>query len=134
MRLPALALFLIMFSSVAALACTTTNSAQPTSPVLRGVVADQTGAIVPGAEIDLMDSAGAVDGSFHSGGDGSFQLTAPHTGSYTLVVSEPGFETVHDSGGVRRYDWFSGRFAGGRSWPRRCTSFCPSRRFRPMCG
>ena len=30
-------------------------------------------------------------------GDGSFRLTAPHSGSYTLVVSEPGFETVRNS-------------------------------------
>ena len=36
-----------------------------------------------------------MTGSAHSGGDGSFQLTAPHPGSYTLVISEPGFETVH---------------------------------------
>jgi hypothetical protein len=58
------------------------------------MVADPTGAIVPGAEVDLVDSAGAVAGTFHSEGDGSFKVVAPRPGSYTLVVSEAGFETV----------------------------------------
>jgi hypothetical protein len=96
MRFPALPLLLIAFSfsPVAALACTTTNSAQPSSPALHGMVSDQTGATVPGARINLMDSAGALAGSFHSDGEGNFQVTAPRAGSYMLVVSEPGFETV----------------------------------------
>jgi hypothetical protein len=68
----------------------------PSAPALQGVVADPTGAIVPGAQVDLVDTSGAVTCTGHSGQDGSFQLTAPHTGSYTLVVSEPGFETVHN--------------------------------------
>lgn len=66
------------------------SSAAPIS----GVVADPTGAIVPNAEIELVDPTGAVDGSFHSGGDGSFQIEPPHPGNYTLVVSEPGFSTT----------------------------------------
>ena len=69
-------------------------SASPAVPTLRGVVADATGAIIPNAEIDLVDAAGAVAGHYHSGGDGSFQVVAPHFGTYTLVVSEPGFQTV----------------------------------------
>jgi hypothetical protein len=58
------------------------------------VVADPTGAIVPGAEVDLVDPAGAVTGTVHSDGEGNFQVIAPHAGPYTLVISEPGFETV----------------------------------------
>ena len=61
---------------------------------MRGVVADSTGAIVPGAEIDLLDTNGTASSIVHSGGDGSFRIVAPHAGSFTLVVSEPGFETV----------------------------------------
>ena len=68
-----------------------------TTSFIEGIVADPTGAIVPGAEVDLIDQGGAVTSSGHSGQDGSFQLAAPRTGSYTLVVSEPGFETVHDA-------------------------------------
>jgi hypothetical protein len=73
---------------------------EPAAPItqasasLRGVVADGTGAIIPGAEIDLMDQGGAVAGKYHSDDSGNFQVTAPHPGRYALVVSEPGFKTV----------------------------------------
>jgi hypothetical protein len=92
MRSLALALFLL--ASTAALASSAANPAAPPPPAMRGVVADATGGIVPGAEVDLIDSTGAVTGSFHSDGEGKFQVIAPHDGAFTLVVSEPGFETV----------------------------------------
>ncbi len=63
-------------------------------PAVSGVVADPTGAIVPGAEVELFDTNGTVAGSCRSGDDGSFQVIPPHDGSFTLVVSEPGFETI----------------------------------------
>ena len=75
-------------------ASTTSNPAQPPTPPITGVVADPSGAIVPGAEIDLLEENGSTAGTYHSGGDGSFQLVAPHPGNFTLVISEPGFETI----------------------------------------
>jgi hypothetical protein len=84
---------LVLVSPIDALAC---KPSSPAAPSVQGVVADPTGAIVPGAEVDLVDTTGSITCTGHSGGDGSFQLTAPHTGSYTLVVSETGFETVHN--------------------------------------
>ena len=62
--------------------------------VVRGVVADPSGAIVPNAEVDLVDGSGAVAATLHSDGEGNFQLTAPTIGDYTLIVSEAGFDTV----------------------------------------
>ena len=64
------------------------------SQSVRGTVADTTGAIIPGAEIDLVDSGGASAGKINSDASGAFQLIPPHPGNYTLVVSEPGFKTV----------------------------------------
>lgn len=71
-------------------------TAQPPSGAapITGIVADPSGAIVPNAEIDLVDPSGTVEGSFHSAGDGTFKVTPPHPGSFTLVISEPGFNTV----------------------------------------
>ena len=66
----------------------------PSAAGVNGVVADPTGAIVPGAQVDLVDADGSIAGSCHSGGDGSFLLVPPHAGNFTLVVSEPGFETT----------------------------------------
>jgi len=78
-----------------AFAVNTPGGQPPSSPQpITGVVADPSGAIVPNAEIDLLDASGSVAGSFHSGGDGSFQVVAPHPGAFTLVISEPGFDTV----------------------------------------
>jgi hypothetical protein len=64
------------------------------APLVRGTVADPSGAIVPNAEVDLVDGTGAVAATLHSDDEGNFQLTAPALGDYTLVVSEAGFDTV----------------------------------------
>ena len=92
MRTVVLALFFL--TPCVALACDNTTSQPPSAPALHGTVTDPSGAIVPGAEVDLVDANGATSGTYHSQGDGSFQVIAPHAGSYTLVISEPGFETV----------------------------------------
>jgi hypothetical protein len=78
-----------------ALALNSPTAQPPAGPAaISGVIADATGAIVPNAQIDLVDTNGTVAGSFHSGGDGTFQVLAPHAGSFTLIISEPGFDTV----------------------------------------
>jgi hypothetical protein len=88
------ALLFVLLGPPAVFAANPASPPPPAAPALNGVVADPTGAIVPGAEIDLIDTNGAVAGSYHSAGDGTFQVVPPHTGSFTLVVSEPGFETI----------------------------------------
>jgi hypothetical protein len=90
-RLLALA---VLLSSSAVFAANPSSATPLSTPPITGVVADPTGAIVPGAEIDLLDASGAMAGSYHSGGDGTFQVVPPHPGNFTLVVSEPGFETT----------------------------------------
>jgi hypothetical protein len=88
------AVFILLAFSSATVAAACTTSAEAAPPAVRGVVADSTGAIVPGAEIDLLDGSGAVAAANHSDPEGNFQIVAPRTGNYTLVVSQPGFETV----------------------------------------
>jgi hypothetical protein len=88
------ALGIILLLPCTAFAGTTSTPPTAPSPLVHGVVADPTGAIVPNAEVDLLDTNGAVAGTIRSDGEGNFQLVAPHAGSFTLVVSEPGFETV----------------------------------------
>src|SRR5580704_10240803 len=91
MRSFALALFLLLPTAV--FAGTAPAQPPPSKPSLPGIVADSTGAIIPGAQIQLLDAAGAVAATSHSGGDGSFVVVAPGPGTYTLVVSLPGFKT-----------------------------------------
>lgn len=76
-----------------AMACNPTQPATQPKPVLHGTVTDATGAIIPGADIQLIDTSGAVAAISRSGGDGSFAVSAPRAGSYTLVVSLAGFKT-----------------------------------------
>jgi hypothetical protein len=91
MRSVALA-FLVLLPS-AAFACTAPQQATQPKPTLRGMVTDQTGAIIPGAVVQLVDSTGSVAATVRSSGDGSFTLTAPSPGKFTLVVSLGGFKT-----------------------------------------
>jgi hypothetical protein len=90
-----LVLVLLVSFPAAILANNSSPSTRASAPSVHGVVADPTGAIVPNAQIDLVDTNGTVAGSVRSGDDGNFELAAPHPGSFTLVISEPGFETVH---------------------------------------
>ena len=86
-----------LLSSAAVLfAFPTDSNSKPAPPAtVQGVVADPTGAIVPNAEVNLVDADGSIAGTTKSDGVGNFQMAAPHVGSFTLVISEPGFETVH---------------------------------------
>ena len=95
LRFSALAVLLLSSCAVFALNNSTSASKPGPAATVQGVVADPTGAIVPNAEVDLVDTDGSIAGSTKSGGDGNFQMAAPHAGSFTLVISEPGFETVH---------------------------------------
>ena len=88
------AALLLALAPAALFASTESKSAPSPAPPIMGVVADPTGAIVPGAESNLVDENGATAGTYHSSGDGSFALVPPHPGNFTLVISEPGFETI----------------------------------------
>ncbi len=94
MRLHSLSLALLLLPTTLVATTIAPTTSAPAAPAVHGVVADATGAIVPNAEVDLLDTTGTVAGTIHSDGEGNFQLAAPHAGNYTLVVSEPGFETV----------------------------------------
>ncbi len=91
------ALVVLLLSPAAILAGTSSNSSSKSASTatVQGVVADPTGAIVPNAEVDLVDTDGSIAGTTKSDGVGNFQMAAPHSGSFTLVISEPGFETIH---------------------------------------
>jgi hypothetical protein len=90
-------LALFVLAPIAALACTTATPAPPQSPNLHGVVSASNGDGIANAEIDLVDATGATVGKFQSAADGTFQVTAPHAGAYTLVVSADGFKTVQSA-------------------------------------
>jgi len=57
--------------------------------VVRGVVTDETGAVVPGAKVTLSNTSGPAK-SVTSSDDGSYALTAVVPGTYTVQAASPG--------------------------------------------
>ena len=61
-----------------------------------GTIADSTGAIIPGAMVQLVDSTGQVVASTTTDQTGSFNLRPPQKGAFTLRASLTGFETSNE--------------------------------------
>jgi len=64
-----------------------------TSSSLTGVVVDQTGAVIPGAEIAARNNATGYEAKAVSAEDGGFTIPFLPVGTYTVTVSLPGFKT-----------------------------------------
>lgn len=94
------ALFLTAFFSFAfpLIAATSTgipvSSTAATPAVITGTVADPTGAIIPGAKIQLEDAKGAPIAAGQTDGTGGFRIQTNHTGDFLLVFSLNGFKTT----------------------------------------
>jgi hypothetical protein len=66
----------------------------PGAPPLRGVVRDQTGAVLQGARVDLTDESGGVVRSGATDGKGEYLLDRIPSGAYTLKVQFEGFRSA----------------------------------------
>lgn len=61
---------------------------------VRGTVTDQSGAVLPGAEIKLVDRAtNVLARTLQSGEDGNFEIPDLKSGNYQLTVTQRGFKT-----------------------------------------
>jgi carboxypeptidase family protein/TonB-dependent receptor-like protein len=81
---------LIFVCATAALA-----SAQPAAPVvLSGVVQDQTGAVLPGATVELVGAGGAIAQSAAADGAGTFRFENVPPGPYELRATFAGFKSA----------------------------------------
>ena len=68
--------------------------AQSTSGDLVGSVMDATGAVIPGASVDVVDEATGVRIARQTEPNGQYRFTNLHIGTYDLTVSAPGFTTA----------------------------------------
>src|ERR1700690_1528656 len=57
--------------------------------ILHGTVMDESGALVPGAKVTVLNAAGPVK-SATSGDDGSYSIAGLASGKYTVQASSPG--------------------------------------------
>ena len=74
------------------------------SGTLKGVVADGSGALIPGAQVKISDESGVMK-AVTSGDDGSYVVSGLAAGKYTVQASSPGMtqaepSTVEIGGGV----------------------------------
>jgi hypothetical protein len=76
---------------------------------IRGTVADQSGGVLPGAEVSLVDrDTNVVARTLRSADDGSFEIPDVKSGTYRLTVTRQGFKSYVaddirlDAGQIRR--------------------------------
>src|SRR5438270_10782574 len=86
MRALAAVLFILAITSAAA--------AQTFRGGVNGTVTDQTGAVLPGADVRATNDATGLSYSTTTSSAGAFTFADLPLGDYTIVVSESGFETV----------------------------------------
>jgi Carboxypeptidase regulatory-like domain len=72
--------------------------AQVATADLLGTLTDPAGAIVPGAEITVTNTATAIARKQESDANGTFTFVLLPPGQYTVTVQKEGFKTQHESG------------------------------------
>jgi len=78
---------------------------QPGSGIVRGVITDESGALVPGAKVTVSNARGPVK-SVTAAGDGNYSVTGLPPGRYVVQAASPGLvqlqpATVDVSGGLQ---------------------------------
>ena len=69
-------------------------SAQSPNGIINGLVIDPTGAVIPGAEIRVVNDATAVQYTGKTNGEGIYVVTNLPPGTYHLQISKIGFKTL----------------------------------------
>jgi hypothetical protein len=88
----------LAFLTVFMLGSASMNWAQVTTATLYGIVRDQSGAVMPGADVTLTHEGTAQARQTLTGDTGEFVFTALPVGSYTLKIVLPGFKTYMNRG------------------------------------
>ena len=69
--------------------CVSSLHAQVTTGTVRGILKDQTGAVIPAATVTITDPKTKVSQTVQSGGGGEFQFNNLLVGTYTITVQPP---------------------------------------------
>jgi len=96
LRFALLSIFLASSVSSAAVDRPTLPKTSAAVAAFAGTVSDTTGAIIPGAQVALRDSKGAVVNKTATDDSGNFRIQPPQQGDYTLTVSIEGFQTLSE--------------------------------------
>ena len=86
-------LVLLLFVAALLLGVQTASAQVDTGSIL-GTVADQSGAVVPGAQVTLVNEGTGLSQKTTTASDGSYNFTPLKIGSYSITVERTGFEKV----------------------------------------
>ena len=86
------------FVLILLLSCVTLTFAQSGTTTLRGTVTDTSGAVVPGAAVNLASAEIGVNLSGETDKDGAYQFREVRPSTYVLTVTAPGFAPFKQSG------------------------------------
>lgn len=78
-----------------AIACCTSAHAQQTTGIVRGIVRDQTGAVVSGAQVTLVSPTTNFTSTTQTTDDGEFQFSDLLPGDYRITINATGFSTLN---------------------------------------
>jgi hypothetical protein len=70
-------------------------NAQVTAGKVRGIVLDQTGAVVPGAKVTIKNKSTNAESTVQTSGKGEYQFNDLIPGEYSLTVEKASFRTVN---------------------------------------
>jgi hypothetical protein len=73
-------------------------SAQTFRGTILGTVTDPSGAVVPGAKVTVKNTGTGLERSTETSADGSFSLPELPIGTYTVIVTQSGFQTFVATG------------------------------------
>lgn len=89
-----IASFCLASTATAATVSSVASITSSTPAVITGTAVDSTGAIIPGAQVQLQDAAGKAIAIGQTDAAGTFRIQAPKIGDFTLVISLNGFQTT----------------------------------------
>ena len=90
--------FVIALSAVAMLLCATVSQAQVTTGTIAGTVSDSSGAVLPGAKIEILNEGTGAVRTVTTAADGHYSAPSLPVGNYKLTVGMAGFQTEVRSG------------------------------------
>ena len=91
-----------MIAAACLIATTAIAPAQQITGTLTGIVTDNTGAVIPGAQIVLINDASGNTLRTETNAQGFFAIAAVFSGNYTLRISTEGFAQLERTGIVMR--------------------------------
>jgi opacity protein-like surface antigen len=88
----------ILFALLLALSCASEIQAQALSGTIVGTVSDQSGSVIPGANVRLVNDATQFTRIAVTNAEGQYVAYSVPTGIYTITVEQAGFQKLVRSG------------------------------------